>query len=47
MVGILPRTEHIADSSADARKTLAPSPSLFGKFLVEVETTVEFAKTLA
>ena len=46
-VGNLPSTDDIAASSADARKTLAPSPSLLGKFLVDVDTTVEFARTLA
>ena len=46
-VGNLPRTDEIAASSAEAKKTSAPSPSLFGKFLVDVETTVEFANTLA
>ena len=45
--GSLPITEAIAASSAEAKNTSAPSPNLFGKFLVEVETTVEFAKTLA
>ena len=45
--GSLPSTEAIAASSAEARNTSAPSPSLLGKFLVEVETTVEFARTLA
>ena len=45
--GSFPNTEAIAASSAEAKNTSAPSPSLFGKFLVEVETTVEFAYTLA
>ena len=46
-VGNLPSTDEIAASSADARKTSAPSPSLLGKFLVDVDTTVELARTLA
>ena len=46
-VGSLPNTAEIADNSAEAKKTFAPSPSLFGKFLVEVYITVEFANTLA
>ena len=45
--GSLPRIDEIAANSADARNTSAPSPSRFGKFLVEVETTVEFGSTLA
>ena len=39
--------EDIAESSAEAKNTSAPSPILFGKFLVDVEITVEFARTLA
>ena len=45
--GSFPRTADIADNSAEAKNTFAPSPSLFGKFLVEVDTTVELAKTRA
>ena len=45
--GSLPRIDEIAANSAEARNTSAPSPSRFGKFLVEVETTVEFGSTLA
>ena len=36
-----------AASSAEARYTLAPLPSLLGKFLVDVETTVDFSATRA
>ena len=34
-------------SSADARKTSAPLPRRFGKFRVEVETTVALSATRA
>jgi hypothetical protein len=37
----------IADNSADAKKTLAPLPNLFGKFLVDVDNTVALSSTLA
>ena len=37
----------MAESSADAKNTSAPSPNLFGEFLVDVDTTVELASTLA
>jgi len=43
----LPIAELIAASSEEARNTLAPWPKRFGKFLVEVETTVELAVTRA
>ena len=46
-LGSLPNTDAIAESSADAKNTSAPSPNLFGKFLVDVDTTVELARTLA
>ena len=46
-VGSLPRMAETAASSADARYTFAPLPSLLGKFLVDVETTVDFSATLA
>ena len=45
--GSFPRTDDMAASSAEAKNTSAPSPNLLGKFLVEVDTTVEFANTLA
>ena len=47
IVGIYPSVAEIAASSADARNTFAPSPSLLGKFLVEVDTTVDSASTRA
>ena len=43
----MPNIAAIAESSAEARNTFAPSPNLLGKFLVDVDTTVELAKTLA
>mgnify|MGYP006258392501 FL=1 len=46
-LGNLPNTAETADNSADPRKTSAPSPSLLGKFLVDVEITVELGATLA
>jgi hypothetical protein len=46
-VGNFPIIEAIAESSAEAKYTLAPSPNLFGKFLVDVDTTVAPARTLA
>ena len=42
-----PNVAEIAATSAEAKNTLAPSPSLFGKLRVEVDTTVDSASTLA
>ena len=46
-VGSLPSMAEIEASSAEARKTLAPLPRRFGKFRVEVDTTVDLSATRA
>ena len=47
LVGIFPRREEMAVTSEEARYTLHPSPILFGKFLVDVETIVAPSAALA
>lgn len=46
-VGSLPSMAEMEASSAEARNTLAPLPSLLGKLRVEVLTTVDLSATLA